>query len=174
VLETDDEQASAGTLDRLRRALGDDPRLSVEPLTHTDDEGFSFSPAGVPISFTVVQHDGKVVAGLAASVEDVLSPSSTLEDSDAFDSAADALGEGFAPLTFVDFVPMLELIESFPQAAEDPDYQSAKPYLDNLDYFVLGTRSDGDRAELRMVLGLRDAPAETGGDSGAAAAVVGE
>jgi uncharacterized protein DUF3352 len=174
VLETDDEQASASTLDRLRRALGDDPRLSVEPLTDTDDEGFSFSPAGVPISFTVVQHDGKVVAGLAASVEDVLSPSSTLEDSDAFDSAADALGEDFAPLTFVDFVPMLELIESFPQAADDPDYQSAKPYLDNLEYFVLGTRSDGDRAELRMVLGLRDAPAETGADSEAAAAVVGE
>jgi hypothetical protein len=174
VLETSDQQASIRTLEQLRRELGNDSRLSVEPLTDSSDEGFSVSPAGVPISFTVVQHDGKVVAGLAASVEDVLSPSSTLEDSDAFDSAADALGEDFAPLTFVDFVPMLKLIESIPQAAEDPDYQRAKPYLDNLDYFVLGTRSDGDRAELRMVLGLRDAPAETGADSEAAAAVVGE
>ncbi|HXE98864.1 MAG TPA: DUF3352 domain-containing protein [Solirubrobacterales bacterium] len=174
VVQTDDEQASATTLDRLRRALGNDPRLSVEPLTDTSDQGFSFSPAGVPISFTVVQHDDKVVAGLAASVEDVLSPSSTLDDSDAFNSGADALGDDFAPQTFIDFVPLLELIESFPQARDDPDYRSAKPYLDHLDYFVLGTRSDGDRAELRMVLGLRDAPAETGGDSGTAAAVVGE
>jgi hypothetical protein len=174
VVETDDQQASATTLDRLRRALGNDPRLSVEPLTDASDHGFSFSPAGVPISFTVVQHDDKVVAGLAASVEDVLSPSSTLEDSDAFNSATDSLGEDFTPLTFIDFVPMLELVESFPQARDDPDYRSAKPYLDHLEYFVLGTRSEGDRAELRMVLGLRDAPAETGGDSGTAAAVVGE
>jgi hypothetical protein len=121
-----------------------------------------------------VQRDGKGVAGLANSVEDVLSPSSTLEDSDAFDSAADALGEDFAPVTFVDFVPLLELVESFPQAGNDPDYRSAKPYLDHLDYLVIGGRRDEDRAELKMVLGLRDAPAATGGDSGAAAAVVGE
>jgi hypothetical protein len=174
VVETNDEQASASTLDRLQHTLGDDPRLSVEPLTDTDDPGFSVSVAGVPISFQVVQHDAKVVAGLAASVEDVLSPSSTLEDSDAFNSAADALGADFAPVTFVDFVPLVELIDSFPQARSDPDYRSAKPYLDHLDYFVFGARSDGDRAEVRMVLGLRDAPVETEGGSGAEAAVVGE
>ena len=121
-----------------------------------------------------MQRDDKVVAGLADSVEEVLSPSSTLGDSDAFSSAADALGEDFAPAAFVDFVPLLQLVESFPQAQSDPDYQSAKPYLDHLDYFVLGGRRDEDRAEVRMVLGLRDAPAEAGGDSGAAAAVVGE
>ena len=131
------------------------------------------APAGVPISFQVVQRDDKVVAGLADSVEDVLSPSSTLDDSDAFNSATDALGEDFAPAAFVDFVPLLQLVESFPQARSDPDYRSAKPYLDHLDYFVLGGRRDQDRAELRMVLGLRDAPAEAGGDPGTAAAVVG-
>jgi hypothetical protein len=174
VLETGDEQASARTLERLQRLLGSEEGLSVEPLTTDGDTGFSITPTGVPVEFRVVQRDGKVVAGLANSVEDVLSPSSTLEDSDAFDSAADALGEDFAPVTFVDFVPLLELVESFPQAGNDPDYRSAKPYLDHLDYLVIGGRRNEDRAELKMVLGLRDAPAATGGDSGAAAAVVGE
>ena len=174
VLETTDDQASAQTLARLRRVLSEEPGLSVEPLTNADEEGFSVAPAGVPIQFQVVQRDDKVVAGLSDSVEEVLSPSSTLGESDAFSSAADALGEDFAPATFVDFVPLLQLVESFPQAESDPDYQSAKPYLDHLDYFVLGSRREGDRAEVRMVLGLRDAPAETGGDSEAAAAVVGE
>jgi hypothetical protein len=173
VLETSDEQASAGTLDRLQRLLGSEEGLSVQPLTDNGDTGFSITPAGIPVELRVVQRDGKVVAGLADSVEDVLSPSSTLEDSDAFNSAADALGEDFGPVAFVDFVPLLELVEGFPQAGDDPDYRNAKPYLDHLDYFVLGVRRDDDRAELRMVLGLRDAPAETGGDSGAAAAVVG-
>ena len=64
--------------------------------------------------FQVVQRDDKVVAGLADSVDDVLSPSSTLGDSDAFNSAADALGEDFAPVAFVDFVPLLQLVEQLP------------------------------------------------------------
>jgi uncharacterized protein DUF3352 len=174
VLETSDEQASVKTLDQLQRALGNDPAVSVEPLTGAGEHGFSLTPTGVPISFQVVQRGGRVVAGLADSVSDVFSPSSTLGDSDAFKSAADALGGDFAPVTFVDFVPLFQLVDSLPQAQSDPDYRSAKPYLDHLDYLVLGGRSDQDRAEVRMVLGLRDAPAQAGGDSGAAAAVVGK
>lgn len=174
VLETTDESASGRTLDQLQRLLGSQEGLSVEPLADNGDTGFSLTPTGVPIEFRVVQREGKVVAGLADSVEEVLSPSSTLGDSDAFNSATDALGEDFAPVAFVDFVPLLELVESFPQARSDPDYQSAKPYLDHMDYFVLGGRRDEDRAELKMVLGLREAPVETGGGSAAAAAAVGE
>jgi len=174
VLETSDQQASAQTLDQLRRALGNNPAVSVEPLTEAGEHGFSLTPAGAPIQFQVVQRGDKVVAGLADSVNDVLSPSSTLGDSDAFNSAADALGEDFAPVTFIDFVPLFQLVDSFPQVQSDPDYRSAKPYLDHLDYLVLGGRRDQDRAEVRMVLGLRDAPAEAVGDSGAAAAVVGK
>ena len=162
VLETSDEQASARTLDQLQRMLGNDPAVSVEPLTDAGEHGFSLDPAGAPISFQVVQRGDKVVAGLADSVSDVFSPSSTLGDSDVFNSAADALGEDFAPVTFVDFVPLFQLVGGFPQVRSDPDYQSAKPYLDHLDYLVLGARGDQDRAEVRMVLGLRDAPAEAG------------
>jgi hypothetical protein len=173
VVETSDEQASAQTLDELQRLLGNDPAVSVEPLTEAGEHGFSLTPGGAPIQFQVVQRGDKVVAGLADSVNDVFSPSSTLGDSDAFNSAADALDEGFAPVIFVDFVPLFELVDSFPQARSDPDYRSAKPYLDHLDYFVLGGRRDQDRAEVRMVLGLRDAPAQAEGDSGAAVAVVG-
>jgi hypothetical protein len=174
VLETSDEQASARTLDQLRRALDNNPGVSVEPLAEAGEHGFSLTPADAPIEFQVAQRGDKVVAGLADSVSDVFSPSSTLGDSDAFNSAADALGEDFAPVTFIYFVPLLQLVESFSQAQSDPDYRSAKPYLDHLDYLVLGGRRDQDRAEVRMVLGLRDAPAEPVEDSGAAAAVVGK
>ncbi len=174
VVETSDEQASARTLDQLQRMLGTDPAVSVEPLTEAGEHGFSVTLRGAPISFQVVQRGDKVVAGLADSVTDVFSPSSTLGDSDVFNSAADALGEDFAPVTFVDFVPLFELVGSFPQVRSDPDYLSAKPYLDHLDYLVLGARSDQDRAEVRMVLGLRDAPAREEEGSGAATAVVGK
>ena len=39
VLETSDEQASAQTLDQLQRALGNDPAVSVEPLTEAGEQG---------------------------------------------------------------------------------------------------------------------------------------
>jgi Protein of unknown function (DUF3352) len=171
VLATNDEQASAHTLDQLQRALEGDPALSIQPLTEHGERGFSLTLAAAPIQFQVVQRDGKVVAGLADSVNDVFSPSSTLGDSDAFNSATDALGEDFAPVTFIDFGPLFQLVDGFPQAQSDPGYQSAKPYLDHLDYFVLGARRDQDRAEVRLALGLKDAPAQAG-DSGAASAAV--
>ncbi len=172
VLETNDEPASAETLDQLQRALGDDPDLQVEPLSGEGGQGFSLSPAGVPIQFQVVQRDGKVVAGLPSSVDDVFDPSDTLADSDAFNAAAEALREDFSPVGFVDFEPLLQLVNGFPQAQSDPDYLNAKPYLDHLDYFVLGGHEDQGRAELRMVLGLRDSDAEASDGSSATSPAV--
>jgi len=68
--------------------------------------------------------------------------------------------------------PLFQLIDGFLQAQSDPGYRSAKPYLDHLDYFVLGGRRDQDRAEVRMVLGLQDAPTAAAGDSATASAAV--
>jgi hypothetical protein len=171
VVETDDGQASAKTLDELERSLSADRSLRVAPLSAEGEEGFSLTPTGVPIQFQFVQRDGKVVIGLGSeSVDQVFSPGSTLGDSDAFEGATGALGDEFPPLVFIHFVPLLELFEGFPQVAEDPDYQQAKPYLEHLDSLVVGGRSEGGRASLRLVLGLRDAA--SGAVGGSAAALV--
>jgi hypothetical protein len=73
---------------------------------------------------------------------------------------------------FLDFEPLFQLVEGFPQAQSDPDYLRVKPYLDHLSYLALGGRSDQDRSTLRMILGLRDSPAEEADDSGAASSAV--
>jgi hypothetical protein len=173
VLETDDEQASEQALEKLERALQRDSALRVEPLTGEGEQGFSVSPGGAPIRFEVLQRDGKVVAGLPASVDDVFDPGDTLADSDAFNDATDALEEDFSPVGFIDFQPLFQLVNGFPQVQSDLDYQNAKPYLDHLDFFALGGREDQGRAELRMVLGLRDSDAEvTDGSSVSSPAVV--
>ena len=89
VLETSDEQASAQTLDDLRRTLSADRSVqSLAAFGAHGEQGFSLSPAGVPIQVQFVQRDGKVVVGLGSdSVDQVFSPSSTLGDSDAFKAA---------------------------------------------------------------------------------------
>ena len=40
-------------------------------------------------------------------------------------------------------------------AKSDSDYLTAKPYLDGLDYLVLGSGSDGDRSVVDVLLGIR-------------------
>ncbi len=173
VLETDDEEASGRSLGQLQRVLRRDSSLQVEPLTGAGERGFSITPGGVPVRFEVLLREGKVVAGLPGSVDDVFDPGDTLADSDAFNAATEALGEDFSPVGFIDFQPLLQLVNGFPQTQTDPDYQDAKPYLDHLDYLTVGGREDQGRAELQTVLGLRDSAAEaTDGSSAISPAVV--
>jgi len=153
-LETIDEDASATSVDNLQRSLSSIPSLRLEPL-EGDEPGFTVSPSDAPVQIVVVQRQGRVVAGLGEkSIDAVLEPDDTLDDSDAFGSAVDALGGDYAGSFFLDFEPMLELFESI-GADDDPDYQSAKPYLDHLDYVVTGHRREDDRNLIRLVLGLR-------------------
>jgi hypothetical protein len=175
IVETTDEQASAQTLDELQATLSRQPGLSVQGVTTGGEHGFSVSPQGAPIQFQVVQKDGKVVAALGSdSVDQALSPTSSLSDSQAFGAARDALGSDFAPITYVGFVPLFQLFGGLPQASEDPGYQQAKPYLDHLDYLILGARHEGERALAKLVLGLRESSAQgsaSGSTSTSAAAI---
>ena len=158
VLQTTDQQASGQTLSELQRALARRPSVRVSPLSAAGEQGFSLSLAGTPIPLDFVQRDGKVVVGLGSdSVDQVFSPSSTLSGSDAFKAATGALGGDYSPVSFIDFVPLFALVDSFPQTAGDPSYQAAKPYLDHLDYLILGAKPEGNRASVRAVLGLRQA-----------------
>ena len=168
VIETTDEQASSRTLAELQAVLARNPDLSVQALAG-GEQGFTVSPVGVPIQFEVVQRDGKVVAGLGSnSVDDALSPSTKLGDQAGFDSAVTALGEEFAPSLYFSFPGWLQLADST-SAASDPDYERAKPYLEALDYLIVGIQTAGNRDTVRAVLGLREAP--SGGAAAAAAAL---
>jgi hypothetical protein len=154
-LETTDEAASGDALSGIENALSRDPSLRIDPLSGEGEEGFTVSPSDAPIQIVVVQREGRVVAGLGeGSVDAVFGETETLDDSDAFGSAADALGSEYAAGVFLDFEPVLELVEGV-GAGDDPDYQSAKPYLDHLDYLITGVRREDDRDVSRVVLGLR-------------------
>ena len=158
VLETDDEQAASESIDNLSAALQKQREVQVTP----SDTGFTLQVAGAPIGAEVTVQDGKVVlAGGGATVDDVLEPSETLEGSDRFNTAQDALGDDLSASFFLDFAPVVALIESTGAATADPSYQMAKPYLDRLDFVVSGSKLDGDRTTGAFVVGVKDAPAET-------------
>ena len=90
----------------------------------------------------------------------MLSPDETLDESDRFNAAKDALGDDITPSFYLDFLPIVQLVESTGQATTDPDYQAAKPYLDALDFLAAGTKTDGDRMIASLVLGVREASSD--------------
>jgi hypothetical protein len=158
VLETNDEQAASASIDKLQKALSGNPQLKQQIQVTPTDSGFSIQANGAPIGAEVGLQDGKVVAAAgAATVDDVVNSSDTLDGSDRFNTAKDALGDGATPSFFLDFGPIVSLIESSGQATTDPGYQSAKPYLDALDYLVSGSSVQGDRTTGSIVLGVKEA-----------------
>lgn len=158
VLQATDEDAAKATIGKLQTALQGSGSLQVTPT----DTGFSIQVAGAPVGAEIGLQNGEVVLAVGGdTIDDVTSPSETLDGSDRFNAAADALGDDVTPSFFLDFEPVISLFESTGQATQDPDYQSAKPYLDALDYLVSGGKVDGDRTTASIVLGLKDATAES-------------
>jgi hypothetical protein len=164
VLSSRDDAAAAKTLAEIHSVVSHDADLSVSPLGG-GEAGFAVSPSGVPVEIDVALRDGKLIAGLGAnSIDAVLSPSSSLGDSSAFKAAAGALGSEIVPSFYLDFQSILGLL-SFPGIPSDPSLKQARPYLDRLDYVIAGSGLTGDRSDVRIVLGLRDAPSSSGGSS---------
>ena len=107
-----------------------------------------------------------MLAGGGATVDDVLEPSETLDGSDRFNTAQDALGDDLTAAFFLDFAPVVSLIESTGAATSDPSYQMAKPYLDRA---RLRRRRQQARRRSDLggfVLGVKEAPRRDRGHGG--------
>ena len=88
--------------------------------------------------------DRFVVAYRDAAAEDAVAPAQRLGDSPDYQRAAQSIN-GYVVNFYLAVAPVLELAES--QASDDPDWQSAKPYLEPLEAIISGTAGDND--ELR-------------------------
>lgn len=153
IVETSDEAATLEALDSLRAVLDRDPSVEIQPL-ELEGEGFEVALLGAPVQIPIVVRDGRLVAGLGSeSVEEAFGAEEPLGDSDGF-SAASAELDDLEPSFYFDFEPLVELIESTGQAADDPGYAEAKPYLDALDFLVFGQALDDERLRFRVSLGL--------------------
>lgn len=163
VITTDDSQAAEGAVEKLQATLGKTRGIKVSPSA----EGFDVQARGAPLGAEVTVEDDKVVIAAGAdSAQDVLSPSETLGDSDTFQAAEDALDNDLTPSVFVNFAPILDLIDSTGES--DPEIEAARPYLNALDFLIGGSKVDGDRSVTGLTLGVQDQPE---GDSTTAAVI---
>ncbi|MFN8114010.1 MAG: DUF3352 domain-containing protein [Solirubrobacterales bacterium] len=164
VVTTDDEQAAQDAVTKVQQAIGKSRGLKVTP----SQDGFDIQAQGAPLGAQVAVEDDKVVVAAGAdTVDDVLSPSETLGDSDTFQAAEDDLGDDLTPSFFINFAPILDLVDSTGQS--DPDIESARPYLNALDFLIGGSKVDGDRSVAGFTLGVQDQP--EGSDSTTSAVI---
>ena len=146
VVETSDPAASARLITRLGQLSQRRPGTSVKPFSAPGGgKGITLRESDVPAPVHVFQRDDLfVVAYGDAAAADAVAPAQRLGDSPEFQDAAQSI-DGYAVNMYLATAPLLELAES--QVGNDPDWQSAKPYLEPLEALISGTA--GDNNELR-------------------------
>lgn len=165
VLDSNDDAAASAALDKVEAALSHDRSFRKQAKIAPNSDGDGFTVQSPPFTAELAVRDGKLIAaGGSEDVASVLDPDQTLADSDRFKTATGNLAEGATPSFFLDFPPMVTLIESQGQASDDPDYQAAAPYLHALDYLVAGSAVDGDRMTGSVVLGVKESDSAGGTD----------
>jgi len=165
VITTDDEQAANEAVDNVQKAISKSRDVKVSP----GQSGFSIQAKGAPIGAQVAVDDGKVVIAAGAdTVDDVVSPSETLADSDTFQAASDALGGDLTPSFYMNFSPILDLLDSTGET--DADIEMARPYLNAIDFLIAGSEVDDGRSIGAITLGVQDQPGDP--DSTSSAVIV--
>jgi len=158
VVETQDEAASArfiAALQRLAKGQADNPGDTVGPLRAPGGgKGFTLSSQDIPKPIHVFQRNGRVVFAYGDdAAKDGAEARDKLGDSPDFSAARDSLGD-YDVSFYLLMQPILDLIDST-EAANDADWQKAKPYLEPLSALVAGTSGNGDDLKSAFKLVVR-------------------
>jgi len=154
VVQSKDAAATKAALAKARTIVaGAD--LPARDLTGKGiDDGFSIRFGNLPVElFAALAGERFVLAVNREALDEAINPAKKLEDDDAFKSAADLLGDGLKPTFFLDFPKVSGLIAA--AAGNDPDYATAKPYLDKLTTIVAGSKREGDLEVQTLAVGVR-------------------
>jgi hypothetical protein len=157
VVKSSDTDASAKAVDALHKRFQQDADAKLAPpRVKGADTGFSATAPESPQAIDVAQVGDEVVAALGPGQpgEEALHPQHPLADDPTFQAGEDGFGSEFSPLAFVRLAPFFVVAEKG-GSASDSDYIAAKPYLQKLDYLMVGTSGDGDRSTVRFVVGVK-------------------
>lgn len=155
ILGTSDPEASSGAIAAARDAFeAQTGQPTEDPRLDGADDGFAAEgPNGRGLE--VAQLGDRVIAAFGGSspAAEAVEPSETLLGSERFDAAADALGGDYAGTAYLALQDFLVVAEKGDDEG-DIDYEAARPYLDALDYMILGTGSEEGRDLTRVVVGF--------------------
>jgi Protein of unknown function (DUF3352) len=159
VVESKDPARSRAAVDKLaqvyREAGGETASTSI-PGT---DAAVTVKLPSFPLALTIADGQGKFVIGLGeASVQEALSPQSTLAGSALYTSAEKALGQGIKPSAAIEFHTLQGLIESL-DLSQAPGFSGIASAVQPLSSLAAGGGKSlgGGVTRARVVLGLAPA-----------------
>jgi len=174
IIQSNDEEVSAELLDSLESlisaqagtsgvsvtSLSSETSSSSESTTDGSEQtqtGFQVESDDLPQPIQVVQEGERIIAGYGGGiVGEIINSSgktSGLTGTPGFTAAEEAVGS-LGLDAYLSFRPVFELAENL-GAEDDPDFESAKRYLNSLEFLAIGSGNEGERALLRMVVGLK-------------------
>jgi hypothetical protein len=156
VVQTNDPDLTGRLLNQLQFLLQRGSQAGVKPLQlGGGGTGFQINdPTEFPQPVEIAQQGDRLVIGYGAnSAAQSLAPGQKLADSPSFSTATGQIGD-LGTDFFLDFPSVFRLAEA-EGAKSDPGFLEAKPYIDALTYLVTGSRSKGDQAEVKAVVGLK-------------------
>jgi Protein of unknown function (DUF3352) len=153
VIESGAPEKSSEAIDVLGEYI-DAQGAPVTPAEVDGVEGFSVEQEGMPQPVYVLGGDRVVIAYGRDATERAISGTETLDDSEAFQSASNALGDDFTPSFFLDVSAVLGLVEGLGASQEATYQQDVKPWVDPLSHVVYGTKLDGDIIVGKLVIGV--------------------
>lgn len=143
VIEVTDEDAAAAAIPRIIGAARKSGAPVEEAQIDGADQAFTVPIPEAPGPLVMAFDGERVVFSIGEqAAADGLNPTETIADSGLYERAEGAV-DGIAPSLVLDFATIFALAEAT-GATSDPDYAEAKPYLDALDLFVIGSEEDGD------------------------------
>jgi hypothetical protein len=174
IIQSNDEEVSAELLDSLESlisaqagtsgvsvtSLSSETSSSSESTTDGSEQtqtGFQVESDDLPQPIQVVQEGERIIAGYGGGiVGEIINSSgktSGLTGTPGFTAAEEAVGS-LGLDAYLSFRPVFELAENL-GAEDDPGFESAKRYLNSLEFLAIGSGNEGERALLRMVVGLK-------------------
>jgi Protein of unknown function (DUF3352) len=161
VIDSKDPAASRAAVAKLASALNKSGGEATPASIPGTEAAVEAKLTGLPVTLVIADGRGadghtKFVMGLGeSSIQDALSPSSTMASASSYSAAQSALGEGIQPSITVDFATLLSLLEGV-GLSEDPSVSKFVPYLRSSTTLSGGGKSLGGGVErLRLVLGLQ-------------------
>jgi hypothetical protein len=157
VVQSSDSAASTRAIEAVRDQVQGEAGTKLGPSDVPGaDEGFSASSPGTRTKADVARVGDRVVAALGPGEPgtEAVDPARALSDEPSFQSGIDNLGDDYTALAYVSLAPFFVVAEKGGQA-NDPDYRAAKPYLEKLDYVMVGSNADDDRTTTRFVVGVK-------------------
>lgn len=163
IVESSDPAKAKTFLDRVVNT-GLEQGVAVRPTTAGGQQGYELADASIPGAVTAVAGERLIIAVDAPDVAEedsavagALGEGGRLGDTEAFSRATDSLGEGYAPIFFVDVGGVTRVIKStFGETSTPPEFAEVEPYLKRLSHVVAGSRDDGDRIMQRLVIGTTE------------------